>query len=66
MWQELHGAEAQALGEEREAELRSNVAFWGAMDKGRSRIFRHSGERESAVAVIQWFLQSPLKLVLNI
>jgi 50S ribosome-binding GTPase len=66
MWQELHGAEGQALGEEREVELRSNMAFWGAMDKGKSRTFRHFGERESAEAVIQWLLTSRHKLVLNI
>jgi GTP-binding protein EngB required for normal cell division len=66
MWQELRGAEAQALGEEREAELRSNVTFWGAMDQGKSRIFRHFGERESAAAVVHWLLSFPHKLVLNI
>jgi 50S ribosome-binding GTPase len=66
LWEELHGAEGQALGEQREAELRMNESFWGAMDKGKSRIFRHFGNTESAKAVIQWFLTLPHKVVLNI
>jgi 50S ribosome-binding GTPase len=66
MWQLLQGSEAQALGEEREAELRSNDAFWGAMDKGRSRTFRHFGEEKSARTIFQWFLDLKQKVVLNI
>lgn len=66
MWQELHNAEGQATGQEREAELRSKDAFWGAMDKAGSRTFRHSGRKESAEEVIQWFLQFRHKVVLNI
>jgi hypothetical protein len=66
MWEELRGNEAQAIGREREAELRSKDAFWGAMDKGKSRTFRHFGEKESAEAVIQWFLNFPSKIILDI
>ena len=66
MWQELGGAEAQALGKEREAELRSNIKFWGAMDQGRSRTFRHFGQRESAEEIFRWFLSLQHKVVLNI
>jgi 50S ribosome-binding GTPase len=65
MWQELRGAEALALGKEREAELQSNVAFWGAMTKGGSRTFRHSGEIESAEAIFRWFFGFP-QIVLNV
>ncbi len=66
MWQELGGAQAQALGEEREAELRGNVNFWGAMNQGGSRTFRHFGKRKSAEEVFQWFLSLRHKVVLNI
>src|SRR5207248_1748452 len=65
-WQELRSAEAKAVGEEREDELCSNDAFWGTMDKGKSRTFRHHGDKESAEAVIQWFLDFPRKVILNI
>jgi GTP-binding protein EngB required for normal cell division len=66
MWQMLQNSEAQAVGEEREAALRSNDAFWGAMDKGRSRTFRHFGGRESAMTIFRWFLGFQQKVVLNI
>jgi hypothetical protein len=66
MWEELpHERDGTSIGEHREAELRRNDRFWGAMEKGGSRIARHDGTPNSARAIISNMINQK-KVVLDI
>ena len=53
MWEELRPENGgTSVGERREAELLSNDRFWGTMQKGGSRVMRHSGTANSAQAIL--------------
>jgi hypothetical protein len=53
MWEELRPENGgTSVGERREAELLSNDSFWGTMQKGGSRVMRHSGTANSAQAIL--------------
>lgn len=67
MWGNLEGGElTPEVGERREEELVENKAFWGfMMDRG-SRISRHSGTRDSALAIVSSLIGLPSRPVLDI
>lgn len=53
-------------GVQREKELRSNDNFWGLMEKGGSRIVRHSGGLQSAISIVSLLVDKKSPMVLDI
>lgn len=53
-------------GVQREKELRGNDNFWGSMEKGGSRIVRHSGDLQSALSIVSLLVDRKSPVVLDI
>lgn len=60
------GAVDPTLGDTRENQLRSKDEFWGYMAKKGSRIVRHSGNRESAMNIVESIVKRHKTIVLDI
>lgn len=54
------------VGAERERELIQVENFWGFMHSRGSAVLRHSGSRESAMAILEWALRNRRRLTLQI
>lgn len=58
MWGELEKTGfSHKVGEEREKALVSNDKFWDAMVQGGSRVFRHTGDAQSAREIVEHLLR---------
>lgn len=67
MWNLLEQSEGSLdSGAQRESELRSNDNFWGAMEKGGSRIIRHFGDWQSAFSIVSFLFDKKSRVVLDI
>jgi seryl-tRNA synthetase len=62
MWSEI----ALEKGDEREAELVATPEFWGWMMGKGSRICRHTGDRQSAMSILKYFVDQNSQVVLDI
>lgn len=67
MWNVLEqSGVASNSGVQRENELRGNDNFWGRMEKGGSRIVRHSGDLQSARDIVSLLVDKKSTVVLDI
>jgi len=67
MWGELQQQTGGiAAGERREEELKKTDLFWAGMLSHGSNIMRHTGDRESAQAILSSILDTRTKVTLNI
>ena len=63
MWQTL---DDERIGVEREAMLKSNERFWGAIIRGADQVKRHSGDRESAREIVLSLIDRESKIILDV
>lgn len=67
MWNLLDQSDVSLdSGVQRESELRSKDNFWGAMEKGGSRILRHFGNSQSASSIVSFLIDKKSRVVLDI
>jgi hypothetical protein len=66
MWDTLQDAEAVKRGHRIEAELRKEADFWGDMVDMGSKMFRHYGNPQTALQIVDYIMQLRAAVVLDV